>query len=336
MSTDLPAEIEEQAPVDLDVLVRELDAAVDYLPEEALRTCQRHRDLVTPRLIEILGETARLGREGKLREGYAHTFALYLLGEFQDQRARSVVLDLFSLKDPVLRDLLGGTVAHDGSRFLAILAGDEPDLFESMVSNDQLDEYIRWAAAAAICRLVLDHRMTRDEATERLMRRLRFAMQAEDVIAVSVLVMELGNLNPTEVESEIKAAFDAGLVDETMIDWDEFVEFYLQPAEPGACPELKNFGPTAIVDTVEEMRQWACFGGAPQYAEWSDDEEADDFYDDLDDEEDEEFDDLDAPAYFNPPATIRNETVRVGRNDACPCGSGKKYKKCCLRMGDIT
>ena len=22
---------------------------------------------------------------------------------------------------------------------------------------------------------------------------------------------------------------------------------------------------------------------------------------------------------------------RVGRNDPCPCGSGKKYKKCCLR-----
>jgi hypothetical protein len=22
--------------------------------------------------------------------------------------------------------------------------------------------------------------------------------------------------------------------------------------------------------------------------------------------------------------------VRVGRNDPCPCGSGKKYKKCCL------
>ncbi|WP_143821102.1 SEC-C metal-binding domain-containing protein [Motiliproteus sp. MSK22-1] len=21
---------------------------------------------------------------------------------------------------------------------------------------------------------------------------------------------------------------------------------------------------------------------------------------------------------------------KVGRNDPCPCGSGKKYKKCCL------
>ena len=29
------------------------------------------------------------------------------------------------------------------------------------------------------------------------------------------------------------------------------------------------------------------------------------------------------------PATIRRETAKVGRNDPCPCGSGKKYKKCC-------
>jgi len=27
--------------------------------------------------------------------------------------------------------------------------------------------------------------------------------------------------------------------------------------------------------------------------------------------------------------TFRNDTPKVGRNDPCPCGSGKKYKKCC-------
>ena len=27
--------------------------------------------------------------------------------------------------------------------------------------------------------------------------------------------------------------------------------------------------------------------------------------------------------------TIVNEAPKVGRNDLCPCGSGKKYKKCC-------
>jgi preprotein translocase subunit SecA len=27
-------------------------------------------------------------------------------------------------------------------------------------------------------------------------------------------------------------------------------------------------------------------------------------------------------------ATVVNRDAKVGRNDPCPCGSGKKYKKC--------
>ena len=26
-------------------------------------------------------------------------------------------------------------------------------------------------------------------------------------------------------------------------------------------------------------------------------------------------------------------SAKVGRNDPCPCGSGKKYKKCCGAQG---
>jgi uncharacterized protein len=29
-------------------------------------------------------------------------------------------------------------------------------------------------------------------------------------------------------------------------------------------------------------------------------------------------------------ASIRSQSQRVGRNDPCPCGSGRKYKRCCL------
>jgi preprotein translocase subunit SecA len=28
---------------------------------------------------------------------------------------------------------------------------------------------------------------------------------------------------------------------------------------------------------------------------------------------------------------IRNRVEKVGRNEPCPCGSGKKYKNCCMR-----
>ena len=27
------------------------------------------------------------------------------------------------------------------------------------------------------------------------------------------------------------------------------------------------------------------------------------------------------------------EHKKIGRNDPCPCGSGKKYKNCCLKTG---
>lgn len=31
-----------------------------------------------------------------------------------------------------------------------------------------------------------------------------------------------------------------------------------------------------------------------------------------------------------PVTTLRRAAPKVGRNDACPCGSGKKHKKCCM------
>jgi len=32
-----------------------------------------------------------------------------------------------------------------------------------------------------------------------------------------------------------------------------------------------------------------------------------------------------------PPTTEQQRRGRVGRNEPCPCGSGKKFKRCCLR-----
>jgi SEC-C motif-containing protein len=48
-----------------------------------------------------------------------------------------------------------------------------------------------------------------------------------------------------------------------------------------------------------------------------------------------QFDKIDGRWYFTdgrvkgPPTFVRQEP-KIGRNEPCPCGSGKKYKKCCL------
>jgi preprotein translocase subunit SecA len=49
--------------------------------------------------------------------------------------------------------------------------------------------------------------------------------------------------------------------------------------------------------------------------------------------EDEE-DIFDGEADLDVVQTYVRSTPKIGRNDPCPCGSGKKYKKCCLAAGD--
>lgn len=42
--------------------------------------------------------------------------------------------------------------------------------------------------------------------------------------------------------------------------------------------------------------------------------------------------DVDAK-YMHRQRTVVREYQKIGRNDLCPCGSGKKYKNCCLSSG---
>jgi len=51
------------------------------------------------------------------------------------------------------------------------------------------------------------------------------------------------------------------------------------------------------------------------------------YYDDWEEIDEEE---EDATQYFySGSKPFVHTTPKVGRNDPCPCGSGKKYKKCC-------
>jgi SWIM/SEC-C metal-binding protein len=40
----------------------------------------------------------------------------------------------------------------------------------------------------------------------------------------------------------------------------------------------------------------------------------------------------DVEKLLNPPKPILSAHLKIGRNEACHCGSGKKFKKCCLEV----
>jgi len=44
----------------------------------------------------------------------------------------------------------------------------------------------------------------------------------------------------------------------------------------------------------------------------------------------EDEDITDVERLLNPPKPIKSE--KIDRNAPCPCGSGKKYKKCCINL----
>ncbi len=76
-------------------------------------------------------------------------------------------------------------------------------------------------------------------------------------------------------------------------------------------PEREQWEEDAKHDVEFRKKWYASLGGA----------------DDEDEHLDDDYDEEPIP----PPATIVREEPKVGRNAPCPCGSGKKYKKCCMR-----
>jgi len=83
---------------------------------------------------------------------------------------------------------------------------------------------------------------------------------------------------------------------------------------------------------VEFRKKWYAehvplnLNGDEEEDEYWDEEEEDEYWDE------EEEDDYDEP--LPPSDTVVHEERKIGRNDPCPCRSGKKYKKCCLRKGN--
>ncbi len=82
---------------ELDRIVADLDVGVKKLPVEALREAREHRDLMIPRLIEVLTNAASAARTGDTPDGNAHFFAIFLLTEFQADEALPIILEAFSL-----------------------------------------------------------------------------------------------------------------------------------------------------------------------------------------------------------------------------------------------
>lgn len=106
----------------------------------------------------------------------------------------------------------------------------------------------------------------------------------------------------------MQQAFARGSIDKIWLSFADF-EKDLQYAidHPGEVSPHAGEKLTLFDDTIGELSKWAAFD--PKYLAKQK---------------------RIRPSSLSHPSS--NPFAKVGRNDPCPCGSGKKFKKCCLNV----
>jgi hypothetical protein len=296
----------------LDRIIEELDGACDRLPREAIEAARKCREQIIPRLIEAIEAATNTAAAGGVAAGNAHFFGLFLLAEFEAVEALPAILKSISLSGELPEDLFDDALTEILDRALVSMAPGL-EVIDELIGNRELNRYVRWAAVDSYPYFVHQDRITRDEAVDRLRDHLRTSIDASDEPIVSPLICALAKFAPAEARDEIARAYQLDLVEEFVIRLKD-VEGDIR--EGWSKERLRSRCRRLPIDALDELESYYSFSesgptgpSVPQ-------------------------------PHFHSPAepsfnieTIVRPTVRVGRNDPCPCGSGKKFKKCCGSRG---
>jgi hypothetical protein len=316
--------------MDVPEILSQLARTRHAFPLEAVNEALARREEITPALLDILQRAAAdpgaFLESDADRDDMGLTFALYLLAKFREPRACPLALQLAAAPEDTLDGLLGDVVNQDLGRILASVCGGSTDGIKALIENEKASEWSRAAGVGAIVALVAAGELDREEAL-RYFASLFHRLEREPSYIWSALVCACADLCPVGVVEEIRQAYRDGVVDPGDIGMKD-VRAALKAGPEEALKDLTRGRRTLVDDIEDEMNWMSGFQPEPLRLEpdATDDRRPDlaPFLPPLRDVFDEP--DVWDDGYMEP--YVRPEP-KIGRNNPCPCGSGKKYKKCC-------
>jgi Protein of unknown function (DUF1186)/SEC-C motif len=291
------------------LIIARLSAIPGSQPVAALAAVNQHRDEMTEVFLKALERGVADPLQDFSKEGMLFNYAAYFLAKWRDLRAYPLFLRWFSLPGEEALELGGDTVTHDGARFLASVCGADREHLKALVRNREANEQCRGQALLALAVLVGWGARPREELEADLLFLAREGLERQATQVWNDLAAVCVNLEFLSVFPDLRRAYAEGLIAPGFMRLEDFEEVERAPRGTLAKSFAERY--PAIQDVVRETRWWAGFqrASAGELAEagsatlggavGSGD------------------------PYVAPP--------KVGRNDLCPCGSGKKYKKCCGR-----
>jgi hypothetical protein len=304
-------------------ILEELRLNRGYFPREAVEAAIERREEMVPELLRVLDEAAERPEE-LLEEPAAigHLYALYLLAQFREPAAFPRIVRLVSLPAEV-EDELTGEVATEGlDRMLASLNHGDVATIQRLIEDPEVSEWVRGGALGALEEMVFSGQLSREEVVAYLGDLLAGKLEREHSNAWNCLVSVATDLHATELAPQLRRAFEEGLVDPFFTSMEELEKMLKEPREV-VLQRSRRRAKGPIEDVVAEMSWWACFDEpAPSKESGVATEEATAVSSTLRSREPE--------GRWAPSSTpFVREGPKVGRNDPCPCGSGKKHKRCC-------
>lgn len=233
-------------------------------------------------------------------------YGVMLLADVADLSKAPAFMQWVDTKDGLGSDLeytLGDAMTEDLATMLFVLSAGQQTPLQQLLLSEKAGIYVKAAALAALfAQLELAEQQGEATDTAALLPLLQQVMDVASRHGQKFVLAELAIWCITFDLQQLKPRFELLLrqnkIDLSVISSREISRWQLADSEKPLASGLvrEQFD-------VMSLQHWLAF--QPDSAEPT----------------------AEAAAMVSAAATAK---VLVGRNDACPCGSGKKYKKCCL------
>jgi hypothetical protein len=309
--------VQPEAPAnEIAEIVEQFEWFAGKFEREAVAAAVAHREAIIPELLRILEEiadpetAADLDSEG----GYmAHIYAMFLLAQFRETRAYPLMLRIALLPSDLLESLFGDCTTSSFDSVFASICGGDVEGIQSLIENESVDEWVRGGGLGALVTLVAAGIKSREEILDYFASLFHGGLKDRNDTVWSELVAYCADLYALELLPEIEKAYQDGLVDPGFVGLDHVKEDLAKGLDWAMARLAESPHRKMVDDTAKEMEWWASFNKEEQRREAARDLA------------------MGAANVWQEDSFTgyKRSGPKIGRNDPCPCGSGKKYKKCC-------
>ncbi|MBD0260328.1 MAG: DUF1186 domain-containing protein, partial [Cytophagales bacterium] len=284
------------------------------------------------------------GKEPAEDDWYRHFYflhALYLLDELDAEESLPLLLKLLRKDHDFLEYWFGDYLYEEVPDLITKLGRNQLPALMEAVNDSGLSLHSRHLVDKALLQIAVLHPGKRPDIIGFYRQYLRNVLGHADAIEeaypededesygldvytyLGFLLSDLQQVNAIELESEIRQCYRQELVDESITGGEEDIEF-----RDGEAILYES-----IFERYEAMKEWP--GDDSPFNPDAEnirkrkalEKEKERLQREKELKKQAEKDRL-AQKYA--PQPVASSALKVERNDPCPCGSGKKYKKCCM------